>query len=131
MFEKNIADLVQDTDSMQRVLLAIKGDPSPVLSRVLPHLSIIEDQVLKVKKAQRNLSNHEALLAKGNSDRQEAKELTQLIDDLKNSLRIDPELTQQEARHAELEKELEKVKATIDRHKSNLAQILDAIKQKK
>jgi len=76
MFEKNIADLVQDTDSMQRVFLAIKGNPSPVLSRVLSPLSIIEDQALKVKKAQRNLSDREALLAKRNSNRQEAKELT-------------------------------------------------------
>ena len=72
------------------------------------------------------------MLAKGNSNRQEAKELAQLIDDLKNpSLRIDPELTQLEIRLAELEKELEKVKAAIDHHKSNLAQIPDAIKQKK
>ena len=76
MLEKNIADFVQDTDSMQRVLLAIKGNPSSVLSRVLSPLSIIEDQALKVKKAQRNLSNREALLAKMNSNRQEAKELT-------------------------------------------------------
>ena len=71
-------------------------------------------------------------MARKNSNRQEAKELTQLIDDLKNSsLRIDPELTQLEARRAELEKELESVRAAIDRHKSNLAQIHDAIKQKK
>ena len=76
MFEKNIADLVQDADSMQRVFLAIKGNPSPVLSRVLSPLSIFEDQALKVKKDQRNLSDHETLLAKGNSNRQEAKELT-------------------------------------------------------
>ena len=76
MFEKNIADLVQDTDSMQRVFLTIKDNPSLVLSRVLSPLSIIEDQAPKVKKAQRNLSNHETLLAKGNSNRQEAKELT-------------------------------------------------------
>ena len=63
---------------------------------------------------------------------QEAKELTQLINDLKNSsLRIDPELSQLEIKCAELKKELENVKATIDRHKSNLAQIPDAIKQKK
>ena len=75
MFEKNIADLVQDTDLMQRVFLAIKGNPSPVLSRVLTPLSIIEDQALKVKKAQRNLSDREALLVKRNSNRQEAKEL--------------------------------------------------------
>ena len=68
MFEKNIADLVQDADSMQRVFLAIKGNPSPVLSRVLSPLSIIEDQVPKVKKAQGNLSNREALLAKRNSN---------------------------------------------------------------
>ena len=79
-----------------------------------------------MKKAQRNLSDREALLAKRNSNRQEAKELTQLIDDLKNSsLRIDPELSQLEIKHAELEKELENVKA------ATLAQILDAIKQKK
>ena len=36
-----------------------------------------------------------------------------------------------EIRRVELEKELEKVKVAIDRHKSNLAQIPDAIKQKK
>ena len=94
-------------------------------------MSVIEDQTPKVKKAQRRLSNCEVLLAK-NSNRQEAKELTQLIDDLKNSsLRIDPELTQLEIERAELEKELENVRAAIDRHKSNLAQIPDAIKQKK
>ena len=63
MFEKNIANLIQDTDSMQRVFLAIKDNPSPVLTRILSPLSIIEDQVPKVKKAQRNLSNHEALLS--------------------------------------------------------------------
>ena len=34
-------------------------------------------------------------------------------------------------KRAELEKELKNVKAAIDRHKSNLAQIPDAIKQKK
>ena len=85
-----------------------------------------------VKKAQRTLSNREVLLAKRNSNRQEAKELTQLIDDLKNSsLRIDPELSQLEIKHAKLEKELENVKAAIDHDKSNLAQIPNAFKQKK
>ena len=48
-----------------------------------------------------------------------------------SSLRIDPELTQLEVRRAKLEKELENVKAAIDRHKSILAQIPNAIKQKK
>ena len=71
-------------------------------------------------------------MAKGNFNRQEAKELTQLIDHLKNSsLRIDPELSQLEVKRAELERELENVKATIDHHKSTLAQIPDAVKQKK
>ena len=71
-------------------------------------------------------------MAKGNSNRQEAKELTQSIDHLKNSsLSVDPELSGLEARHAELEKELGDVKAAIDRHKSILAQIPDAIQQKK
>ena len=55
-----------------------------------------------------------------------------MIDHLKNSsLSIDPELSQLEARRAELEKELENVKVAIDHHKSTLAQIPDAIKQKK
>jgi len=55
-----------------------------------------------------------------------------LIDHLKNSsLSIDPELSQLEVKRAELEKELENVKAAIDHHKSTLAQIPDAIKQKK
>ena len=71
-------------------------------------------------------------MAKGNSNRQEAKELTQWIDHLKNfSLSIDLELSQLEARRAELEKELENVKAAIDHHKSILAQIPDDIQQKK
>ena len=104
--------------------MAIKGDPSPALSRVLSYLSAFEDQALKVKKIHRNLSNHEDLLAKDNSNRKEAKELMWLIDDLKNSsLRTDPELSQLEIRRVELEKELENVKATIDRRKSTLAQI--------
>ena len=112
--------------------MAIKGDPSPTLSRVLSSLSTFEDQALQVKKTQRNLSNREALLAKDNSNRQEAKEMMRLIDDLKNSsLRTDPELSQLEIRHAELEKELENMKATIDHRKSTLAQIPDVIKQKK
>ena len=129
MFEKNIADLVQDIDSMQRVFLAIKGNPSPVLSRVFSPLSIFEDQALKVKKAQSNLSDRETLLAKRNFNKQEAKELTQLIDDLKNSsLRTDPELSQLEIKRAELERELENMKAAIDHRKSTLAQIPDAIK---
>ena len=68
-------------------------------------------------------------MAKKNSNRQEAKELTHLIDNLKNSpLRIEPELNQLETKRAELEKEMENVKAAIDRHKSNLAQIPNAIK---
>ena len=98
MLEKNIAYLVQDADLMQRVSLAFKDNSSSVLTKVLSSLSVIEDQAPKVKKAQRRPSNHEALLAKKNSNRQEAKELTQLIDDLKNSsLRIDLELAQLEA----------------------------------
>ena len=132
MPERNIANLVQNADSMQRVFLAIKDNSSPDLIKVLSPLSIIEDQAPKVKKTQRNLSNCEALLAKKNSNRQEAKELTHLIDNLKSSsLRIDPELTQLETKRAELEKELENMKATIDHHRSNLAQIPNAIKQKK
>ena len=129
MFEKNIANLVQDTNSMQRVLSAIKNNPSLVLSKVLLSLSIFEVQALKVKKAQRNLSDRETLLAKRNFNKQEAKELTQLIDDLKNSsLMTDPELSQLGIKRAELERELENMKAAIDHHKSTLAQIPNAIK---
>ena len=52
-----------------------------------------------------------------------------MIDNLKNSsLRIDLELKQLETKRAVLEKELENVKAAIDHHKSNLAQIPDPIK---
>ena len=71
-------------------------------------------------------------MARDNSNRQEAKELMRLIDDLKNSSpRTNPELSQLEIRRAELEEELENMKAAIDRRKSTLAQIPDAIKQKK
>ena len=42
MFEKNIADLVQDADPMHRVFLAIKGNPSPALSRVVSPFSFLK-----------------------------------------------------------------------------------------
>ena len=71
-------------------------------------------------------------MAKDNSNRQEAKGLMRLIDDLKNSsLRTNLELYQLEIRRAKLEKELDNMKAAIDHRKSTLAQIPDAIKQKK
>ena len=71
-----MTDLVRDADLTQSVSLAFKGNSSRVLTKVLSSLSVIEDQAPKVKKAQRRLSNREALLAKKNSNRQEAKELT-------------------------------------------------------
>ena len=58
---------------------------SPNLAEALIPLSNIEDQAPKVKKAQRNLTDYEVLMTKKNSNKQEAKELTQLIDNLKNS----------------------------------------------
>ena len=131
MLERNIADLVQDADPMRRIFLAIKDDLPLNLAEALIPLSNIEDQAPKVKKAQRNLTDHEALMAK-NSNKQEAKELAQLIDNLKNSSsKIEPELTQLRISHAELEQELESVRAAIYCHESNMTQIPNAIKQKK
>ena len=60
---------------MRRIFLAIKDDLPPNLAEALIPLSNIEDQTPKVKKAQRNLTDREALMAKKNSNRQEAKEL--------------------------------------------------------
>ena len=114
---------------MQRIFLAIKGDPSPTLSRVLLYLSSFEDQALKAKKIQRNLSNRKALMALDSANKREAKELMRLIDDLKNSSsRTDPELSKLEIKRAELEKELEIMKASIDRRKLTLAQVPNAVK---
>ena len=116
MLERNIANLVQDADPMRRIFFAIRDDLPPNLAKALIPLSNIEDQAPKVKKAQRNLTDREALMAKKNSNKQEAKELAQLIDNLKNSSsKIEPELTQLRIRRAELEHKLESVKATIDR----------------
>ena len=129
MLERNIADLVQDADPMRRIFLSIKDNLSPDLAKALIPLSSIEDQAPKVKKAQRNLTDREALMAKKNSNKQETKELAQLIDNLKNSSsKIESELNKLRIRHAELEKELESVKATIERHECNLTQIPNAIK---
>ena len=93
MLEGNIADLVQDANSMRRIFLAIKDDlPLNLVEASIP-LSNIEDQAPKVKKAQRNLTDREALMAKKNSNKQEAKEFAQLIDNLKNSSsKIEPTL---------------------------------------
>ncbi|XP_066319993.1 uncharacterized protein [Miscanthus floridulus] len=110
----------------------VDGKKFSYLIEALTPLSIIEDQAPRVKRAKRNLADREALLAKKNSNKQEAKELAQLIDDLRNSpFKIEPELNQLRAKRAKLKKELENVKAVIDHHESNLAQIPDVIKQKK
>ena len=115
MLERNIADLVQDANPMRRILLAIKDNLSPNLTEALIPPSNIKDQAPKVKKAQGNLTDHESLMAKKNSNKQEAKELAQFIDNLKNSsFKIELELNQLRIRHAELEKELQSVKATIE-----------------
>ena len=60
---------------MRRIFLAIKDNLSPSLIKALTPLSIIEDQAPRVKRAQRNLADREALLVKKNSNKQEAKEL--------------------------------------------------------
>ena len=75
MLEQNIADLVQDADPMKRIFLAIKDNLTPNLAAALIPISNVEDQAPKVKKAQRNLINREALMAKKNSNKQKAKEL--------------------------------------------------------
>jgi capsule polysaccharide export protein KpsE/RkpR len=104
MLERNIADLVQDADLISRILLAIKDNLTSTLAETLKPMFNIEDQAPKVKKAQRNLTDREVLTARKDSNKQEAKELTQLISNLKNSSsRIEPELKQLRARCVELE----------------------------
>ena len=49
---------------MRRIFLAIKDNLSLDLIEALTPLSIIEDQAPRVKRAQRNLADREALLAK-------------------------------------------------------------------
>ena len=71
--EGNIVDLVQDADLIKRILLAIKDNLTPNLAEALIPISNIEDQAPKVKKAQRNLIDREALMAKKNSNKQEPK----------------------------------------------------------
>jgi hypothetical protein len=72
--EKDIADLVQDTDPIRRTFLAIKDNLTPNLAKALLPMLNIEDQAPKVKKAQRNLTDREALMARKNSNKHEAKD---------------------------------------------------------
>ena len=69
MLEKDIADLVQDADLVRRIFLAIKGNLPLNLVEVLRPLSNIADQAPRVKRAQRNLADRQALLAKKNSNK--------------------------------------------------------------
>ena len=75
MLEKDTTNLVQDADSMRKIFLAIRDNLSPDLIEDLTPLSIIEDHALKVRKAQRNLSDREVIMAKKYSNKQEAREL--------------------------------------------------------
>ena len=126
MLERNITDLVQVVDPMRRIFLVIKDNLTPNLAEALTPISNIKDQAPKVKKAQRNLIDREALMAKKNFNTQEAKELAQLIDNLKNSsFKIEPELTQLRIKHALLEQELKSVKAAMyQTNKQNYTLIL-------
>lgn len=104
LLEKNIVDLVQDADPIMRTFLAIKDHLQPNLMEALVSVANIEDQASKVKKARRNLMEHEALLAKKDPNKQEAKELMKLIDNLKKSpSEIASEHDQLKAKRAELE----------------------------
>ena len=69
MLKRNITDLVQDANPMRRIFLTIKDNLTPNLAKALIHISNIKDQAPKMKKAQRNLTNHEALTAKKNSNK--------------------------------------------------------------
>ena len=69
MLERNITNLVQDVDPVRRIFLTIKKDLPPSLAEALIPLYNIQDQAPKVKKAQRNLTDHEALMAKKNSNK--------------------------------------------------------------
>lgn len=75
MLEKDLAGLVQDADPIKRILLAIKDDLTPGLFEALSPMSNIKDQALKVRKAQRNLTDRKALMIKKDSNKREAKEL--------------------------------------------------------
>jgi predicted nucleic acid-binding Zn-ribbon protein len=123
---------VMDRLDLARIFSVIKDDLTPSLTEALLSMLTIEDYAPKVKKAQRNLVDREALMIRKESNKQEAKELAQSIDNSNDSPdRIEPELNQLKAKRAELEKELEKVKTAIEEHESNLARIPDTIKQKR
>jgi predicted nucleic acid-binding Zn-ribbon protein len=123
---------VMDRLDLARIFSVIKDDLTPSLTEALLSMLTIEDYAPKVKKAQRNLVDREALMIRKESNKQEAKELAQSIDNSNDSPdRIEPELNQLKAKRAELEKELEKVKTVIEEHESNLACIPDTIKQKR
>jgi hypothetical protein len=55
--------------------LAIKDNLTPSLAKTLIPMFNIEDQAPKVKNAQINLTDHEVLMARKDSNKQEAKEL--------------------------------------------------------
>ena len=58
-------------------------------------------------------------MARDNSNRQEAKELMRLIDDLKNSSsRADPEFSQLEIKRAELEKSASMMRTIVSQVES-------------
>jgi hypothetical protein len=119
MLEEDIADLVLDIDPIRRIFLAIKDNLTSSLAEALLPILNIEDQAPKVKKAQRDLTDREALTVRKNFNKQEAKDLAQLIDNLKNSpTRIEIELNQVRAKH-------------VDHDEVNLIQIPDVIIQKK
>lgn len=124
--------MVQDAEPIRRTFLAIKDQLQPNLLKALAQVANIKDHAPKVKKARRNLMDCDALLAKKSSNKQEAKPLVELIDDMKkSSAKIVPELEQLKAKHLELEQELLRVNAAIGHHESNLAKLPDVIRQRK
>lgn len=76
--------------------------------------------------------NRDGLLARKDSNKQQAKERASLIDNLKSSKpKFEQELDQLEAKKIELEQELAKVNGAISLKTNNLAQLREVISQKK
>lgn len=128
----NLTDLIQNAETVSTIITDLQ-DILPLSFRdSFISMANIEDQLPRIKKAQKNLAQKTLLLEKRSINKEKAHDLHISIDSLKaTSQQIQPELKALHARKIALEKELAEVNSAISQKEAILNPIPGSIIEKK
>lgn len=128
----NTTDLIQNAETVSIIITDLQ-DVLPLSFRYsFISMANIEDQLPRIKRAQKNLARKTLLLEKKSINKEKAYDLHISIDSLKaTSQQIQPELDALHVRKIALEKELAKVNSAISQNEAILNPIPASIMEKR